>query len=106
MTHKVYVLGYRTVDDDKIPPKRPFEGAQNIGVNYSAEPDWLLPDRSTAEIECASLRGMDVHVGSHYCNFAVETVDDGQFAIACLSHPKDLRLAQSLNGATQTTSEA
>lgn len=86
---KRYVLGYRQKDEDKIePPKRPFEPVENVDVQYSEGPEWKMPFREYAETELRILVGMRVHVGPHYCEFSLEELPEGEFAIACLSHPE------------------
>lgn len=93
MTNKVYVLGYKTLDKDEIvPPKRPFDRVENVGVRFAAEPVWKFPDLATAKLECANLTQMVVHVGPHYCDLSVEALEGGEFAIVCLSHPSKLKL--------------
>lgn len=86
---KVYVLGYRQKDEDKVqPPKRPFDPIENVDVQYCKEPDWKIALRELAESELLILCAMRVHVGSHYCEFSVEELPEGAFAIVCLSHPE------------------
>jgi hypothetical protein len=97
---KVYVLGYRQKDKDKVqPPKRPFDPIEGVEVQYCKEPDWKIETREWAELELRILRDMRVHVGSHYCEFSVEELPDGAFAIVCLSHPE---LAPELQPAEST----
>jgi|GEM_PF-1856629 hypothetical protein len=97
---KVYVRGYRQKDKDKVlPPKRPFDPIEDVDVQYCKEPDWKIPLRELAEPELRILRDMRVHVGSHYCEFSVEELPDGAFAIVCLSHPE---LAPELQPAEST----
>jgi hypothetical protein len=85
---KVYVLGYQQKDEDKVePPKRPFDHVENVDVQYCKEPEWKIMLRGLAESELRILRDMRVHVGSHYCEFSVEELPEGEFAIVCLSHP-------------------
>lgn len=86
---KVYVLGYRQKDADKVePPKRPFERVENVDVQYCKEPGWKIGFRELAESELRILREMNVHVGQHYCEFTVEELREGGFAIICPSHPE------------------
>lgn len=94
ITHKVYVTGYRPLEDPEIvPPKRPSEPLENIGVGHSLDSGWWsISSRVEAETECSKLRGWKIHVGAHYCDFAVESLEDGKFAIICLSHPVELAL--------------
>ena len=64
MTQKAYALFYRPIDEDKIaPPLRPFDPVENYEVGYCAEPEWSFPDRQIAEVECAALPRMNVHIG-------------------------------------------
>jgi hypothetical protein len=86
---KRYVLGYRQKDDDKIePPIRPFYPVENVDVQYCDGPDWKMPYREHAEMELRILAAMRVHVGPHYCEFSLEELPEGEFAIVCLSHPE------------------
>ena len=97
---KVYVRGYRQKDKDKVlPPKRPFDPIEDVDVQYCKEPDWKIPLRELAEPELRILCGMHVHIGLHYCEFSVEELPDGAFAIVCLSHPE---LAPELQPAEST----
>lgn len=99
MTPKAYALFYRPIDEDKIvPPLRPFDPVENYEVGYCAEPEWSFPDRQIAEVECAALRRMNVHIGAHFCDFAVESLENGAFAIVCLSHPENLMLSKIHRG--------
>lgn len=82
---KVYVLGYRTRDEEWGVILRPLE---NIDVAYSKAPEWKLSHAELADLERMSLEKMNVHVGEHYCKFSVEDLNDGEFAIVCLSHPE------------------
>lgn len=86
---KVYVRGYRQKDADKVqPPKRPFERVENVEVQYCKKPDWKIAFRELAESELSILAELRVHVGSHYCEFAIEELPEGEFAIICPSHPE------------------
>lgn len=38
-------------------------------------------------MDCAMLRTASVSVGTHFCDFSVEELPSGQFAIICASHP-------------------
>jgi len=99
MTRKVFVLGYRLLNEDEIVPlNRPGERLENIGVRYTAEPRWTLYDRQEAVRECDGLKAMGVHIGDHYCDFAIERLKSGEHAIVCRDHPADLALAASLGG--------
>ena len=84
---KKYVLGYRPKEKEKESKGRPFEPAGDIEVAYSKEAQWKMPMFYLANIECDILRGMRVHIGSHNCEFSVEELPEGEFAIVCLFHP-------------------
>jgi len=89
MTRKVYVARPRIIDSDRRPGERENE------VAYCAEPVWFFDDLPAAEYECRNLSGEPpVMVKSHRCEFAVESLEDGQFTIVCLSHPEDLKLSK------------
>jgi hypothetical protein len=86
---KVYVRGYQQKDADKVQPsKHPFEGVSDVEVQYCEEPDWRIAFREMADSELRILTDMRVHVGLHYCEFAVEELPKGEFAIICPSHPE------------------
>lgn len=81
---KVYVRGYDTVEP--APPTRPFAPVENIAVQYSETPEWRV-STFHADYELRTLRGMNIHVGDHYCDFALEKLTEDEFAIVCDSHP-------------------
>jgi len=87
---KVYVRGYGPLRKEEISPqRRPFDPIQDHGVEYRATPDdWKMSTRDEAEMHCQDLNRMQVHVGPHYCEFSVEELPEGDFAIVCLSHPE------------------
>jgi hypothetical protein len=97
---KVYVLGYRPKNKSELDEdarrtggvERPvFRPAQQIAVGYIDEPQWRMAERELAEWECCFLRGMDVHVYAHRCDFSVETLPEGDLAVVCLTHPPRLK---------------
>ena len=90
---KVYVLGYHTREDSSVPPPRAFARPENVDVQYSGTPAWKMASLYEAEAELAALRRMDVRVGSHYCQFEVEPLSEGAFALVCTNHPDHLKLA-------------
>jgi len=96
---KVYALRYRQ-EDDVQPPKRPYDPIEDVDVQYSKQPDWKITLRELAAPELRILRNMRVHVGSHYCEFSIEELPDGAFAIFCLSHPE---LAPTTHGAAEVS---
>lgn len=82
---KVYVDGYKP--KKKVIEGKQFDSYPEHEVFYSKEPRWTM-DRDTAESEFKIMNNLfRFHVGTHYCNFTVEALADGQFAIVCLSHP-------------------
>ena len=56
-------------------------------VSYSLRPSSLIASREDADLQCARLNRMQVHVGQHSCEFEVEELDGGEFALACINHP-------------------
>jgi hypothetical protein len=93
MTNKVYISGYRYLNNDEITlPKRPFEPLEDAALCGGVVPSRIFSERSEAEGICAELRGMNFHDGPHRCNFLVESLDGG-FVIVCLDHPTDLSLS-------------
>ena len=44
-------------------------------------------DLRTVRAELSALRSMSIHVGEHYCDFALEKLVEDEFAIVCESHP-------------------
>jgi hypothetical protein len=89
MTMKVYVRGYGPLSEKEIPPQRyPFDPVEDSWVEYRPTPDdWKMMTRDEAEMHCRDLNRMQAHVGPHYCEFSVEELPEGAFAIVCLSHP-------------------
>jgi hypothetical protein len=83
---KRYVRGYNSKK-----PKEPAEAevhlSDNVDVEFTKDPEWIMPAREIAESECRILQRMRVHVGTHYCDFSVEELPGNEFAIACKSHP-------------------
>lgn len=85
---KAYVAGYREKEKEEDKEKgRKIASRTEIEVGYSKEPKWTVASREEANYQCRTLRGVDVHVGPHYCEFSVEELPNGEFAIVCLSHP-------------------
>lgn len=81
---KVYVRGYAP-RDAAANEKWPF--VDNVVVEYSSEPEWKMGYDGLADTELRILKGMNVHVGQHYCDLTVEKLPDGQFGIICANHP-------------------
>lgn len=84
---KVYVVGYREKEKQEEVKESRFSPT-NMEVGYSKEPEWTIASEREAASECQILRGMNVHIGQHYCEFSVEELPQGgEFAIVCVSHP-------------------
>ena len=94
---KTYVLGYRPKPiEDKATeeterPKRIEVQFPEYEIHYSDRPEWRLGALELAEADCRLLNSMQVHVGPHYCQFEIEELEPGLFAIVCKSHPDKLR---------------
>ena len=80
----MYVRGYDTIEP--APPTRPFMPVENIAVEYSETPEWRF-SVFHADYELRTLRSMNVHVGEHCCDFALEELAEDEFAVVCESHP-------------------
>ena len=88
---KIYVRGYGPLAEEEIPPQRsPFDPLEDRWVQYRPSPDdaWEIGTRDEAEMHCRVLNGSQAHHGPHYCEFSVEELPEGAFAIVCLSHPE------------------
>jgi hypothetical protein len=84
---KVYVRGYDEIPEEKRQrPRYPFEPVDTVWVEYSDIAEWKTT-LNDVTWRCKELNGMRVHLGSHYCEFSVEELTDGEFAIVCLHHP-------------------
>ena len=86
---KVYVLRYGPTAKQETGErqKSPSDRLENTEVEYSREPVWRMPSLRLAKGERDLLCEMQVHVGPHYCEFSVEELPEGDFALVCLSHP-------------------
>jgi hypothetical protein len=62
-------------------------------VECTSGPDWRIASREAADQHCAALRGHGVYIREHDCDFVVEGLPDGTFAIACTMHAEHLRIA-------------
>lgn len=94
---KAYVLGYRPMTEEEL---KPDSGASWRGsgpmpastlVAYSDKPEWVIPSGDEAEMECKTLNRLNVHVGTHLCNFSVEELPSGEFAVICADHAGRVR---------------
>jgi len=64
-----------------------------MNVEYTYGPDWKIASREAANQYRAALRIHGVDIREHHCDFAVEELADGTFAIACTTHPEHLPIA-------------
>jgi hypothetical protein len=84
----VYVRGYGQKEAKEVqPPTRHFQPKEDYWVQYSDHPDWRIAVREIAESDLRILTSMRVRVGDHYCDFAIEELPEGGFAIICPAHP-------------------
>lgn len=65
---------------------------QDYDVGYAEAPTWILP-KHKAEVECARLATWKVHVGEHFCSFAIEELNSSEFTVVCVNHPEHLKVA-------------
>lgn len=81
----MYLYGYKSTPEAEQPrdPHRPWD---NVDVCYTPDPQYTWP-LEWATIHCKEINGMRAHVGEHYCQFEVEEVQEGKFAIVCKTHP-------------------
>jgi hypothetical protein len=71
----VYVLRYGNKDGP-------------LTVDYGDGPaSWKIANRYAADMHCKTLRSFGVHVGEHYCNFAVHELESCEFAIVAPHTP-------------------
>jgi hypothetical protein len=89
---KVYVYGYRARTDEEIEAERrklpPFTLIEPVIVSYHENPEWRIPLESEAVWRRDELQNALVHVGPHYCEFSIEELPEGDFAIVCAEHPE------------------
>jgi hypothetical protein len=76
---KVYVRSFRPLD---LKP-----GGIECEIFYTTQPEWKITTLWYAETKCGILHGLRCGVGSHLCQFSVEELDSGRYAIVCESHP-------------------
>jgi hypothetical protein len=70
-------------------------------VEFTYVPDWKIVSREAAYQHFAALRSHGLYLKEHHCDFAVEELADGTFAIACTTHPEHLRTASTAVHAQQ-----
>jgi hypothetical protein len=91
---KMYVHGYWPRGTESEPQKRPFAHIENTEVAFSVAPAWKIATLPVAQRECEILQGLHVRVGYHHsCEFSVEELPEGEFAIVCFSQPESVQLA-------------
>jgi hypothetical protein len=78
-TMPAYVFRYSTKDGP-------------MKIEYTYRPDWMIASREAANEHCAALRSHGDYVREHHCEFAVEELTDGMFAIVCATLPESLRI--------------
>ena len=83
---KVYVRGYGP-KKDVVKAENSFQSVENTWVEYSSDPVWKMPFQEYADFDLSQLRSMNVHVGTHYCEFTTERLPDDTFTVVCPSHP-------------------
>jgi hypothetical protein len=66
------------------------ENPEEVEVSYSQQPSWRISSRDSAQAEIRILEELAVHVGLHRCEFSIEELHDGKFAIVCLAHENSL----------------
>jgi hypothetical protein len=87
---KTYVRRFGLDPESNVPERETHderEARRTVRVDYCPEPEWKIPTREMAAIELQTLQRMWVYVEGHYCEFSIDELPDGAFAIVCLSHP-------------------
>ena len=86
---KMYISGYDWSPEyqEAIDQGKPFPKQENLVVGFEREPQWKIETRHLPEVELRSLQQMNVRVGTHYCQLAIEQLEGESFAIACSNHP-------------------
>ena len=79
------MTGYRSKNkEEKDEQERP---RGNVDVYFHKQPEWTMASVEEAEGERQCLKAMKVRVGVHSCEFSIEELPEGNFAIVCLAHP-------------------
>jgi hypothetical protein len=87
---KAYVLDYQPLPEQqttKMLIRRGEEKPAQYRILFGHRPAWALGEKSVAKAECAILNSLGIQVGQHHCQFEVEEVKIGIFAIVCKGHP-------------------
>jgi hypothetical protein len=85
-----YVLYYGPepkLSDEETPKEREARLAKPPIVEFDRDPLWKLPAKELADVELLILERMGVSVGQHFCQFSVEELPEGEFALVCRNHP-------------------
>ena len=87
--YELYISGYDWSPEyqEAIAQGKPFPKQENLVVGFEREPQWKIETRHLAEAELRILQQMNVRVGTHYCQLAIEQLEGESFAIACSNHP-------------------
>jgi hypothetical protein len=81
---KAYVLGYNEKEAASEPEENLFKPVHEVA--YGPGPKWTWAMRRDAEVYSQLLSSWRIHVGSHYCEFSIELLPDGEFTIVCESN--------------------
>jgi hypothetical protein len=87
---KSYVCYYGPepkLSDEETQEQKEKRLARPLIVQFTKDPHWTLPAKEQAESERFILQRQGVFAGEHFCEFAVEELPDGKFAIFCPNHP-------------------
>jgi len=82
-----YVQGYDSLHEARRAKDADGESITEWIIGYSTAPDWRFSTRGEAEVALSDLNEKQFHVGLHYCEFAIQELPEGDFAIACITHP-------------------
>jgi hypothetical protein len=81
-------MNVRGYDQERV-PETAEPSLPTVLVDFRPSPDeWTMSLIEDAQSRCRELNGFRVHIGLHYCQFEVEEVQPGKFAIVCKSHPE------------------
>lgn len=86
---KAYVVYYgeEPAPGEETPTEREARLARPSIIQFLGEPLLAFPDKRLADIELQIVRRRGYFVGSHLCEFAIDELANGQFAIFCIDHP-------------------
>ena len=59
-----------------------------IAVHYGQTPRWEIDNEERAARELNLLKSMYPHVGDHYCELALEELENGRFTVVSSNHPE------------------